>query len=271
VIVERRQIRDPASLREISMAAALEAATLIRSRLGTARVLRSKSSPTDAVTQTDLDAEHLIRGLLVEATPEAGIFGEEGGGTRPGADLQWVIDPLDGTINFLYGLPVVAVSIAAVQEGVVVAGAVVDVLQREVFSAAVDRGARLDEAPIHVVERRAISQSLVTTGFSYQAAARQRQGQILGRLLAEARDVRCFGSCALQLCWVAAGRTDAHFERHTQLWDHAAGALVAKEAGATTELPCPENDDLIIAATPGIFLQLASLVDESAELPAAES
>jgi myo-inositol-1(or 4)-monophosphatase len=270
-MAEDARVLGTARLREISIAAAVEAAALIRSRLGTARVLRSKSSPTDAVTQTDLDAEQLIRDILIGATPDAGIFGEEGGGTRPGAGLQWVIDPLDGTINFLYGLPVVAVSIAAVQEGVVVAGAVVDVLQREVFSASIDQGATLDDEPIRVVERHDLSQSLVTTGFSYHATARQRQGQILARLLVEARDVRCFGSCALQLCWVAAGRTDAHYERHTQLWDHAAGALIARGAGARTELPCPENHDLIIAATPGIFRQLAYLVDEPGEVPASGS
>lgn len=271
MMAEGRQGHDPARLRGISIDAGREAASLIRARLGTATSLRSKSSPTDAVTQTDLDAEHLIRGILAEATPDAGIFGEEGGGTRPGADLQWVIDPLDGTINFLYGLPVVAVSIAAVLEGLVVAGAVVDVVRGEVFSAGIDQGASLDDAPIHVVERHDLSQSLVSTGFAYQAAARQRQGLILERLLVEARDVRCFGSCALQLCWVAAGRTDAHYERHTQLWDYAAGALIAKAAGATTELPCPENDDLVIAATPGIFRQLANLVDGSGEVAATPS
>jgi myo-inositol-1(or 4)-monophosphatase len=219
-----------------------------------------KSSPTDVVTQTDLHAEELIRSRVLEATPDAGILGEEGGTTAPGLRLQWVLDPLDGTINFLYGLPLFAVSVAAAVEGEVVAGAVIDVLRGEVFSAHVGGGARLDGEPIAVSECAELAKALVTTGFSYQSQLRDLQGEVAHRVLSRARDLRCFGSAALELCWVACGRVDAYFQRDTEIWDRAAGALIAAEAGARTELPCPENDDLAIAAAPRVFDDLWTVV-----------
>ena len=153
-------------------------------------------------------------------------------GRRPaGRDLQWVVDPLDGTVNFLYALPVVAVSVAAAVDGAVVAGAVVDVVGAETWSAAVGHGARLDGDPIGVSTCPALDHALVTTGFSYRAEIRRRQGDVVGRLLPAARDIRCFGSAALQLCWVGAGRADAYFERDIKLWDYAAAALIAARSG----------------------------------------
>jgi myo-inositol-1(or 4)-monophosphatase len=226
--------------------------------------VRQKSSPTDEVTQTDLRAEELIRRLLREATPEAGVLGEEGETTEPGARLQWVIDPLDGTVNFLYGVPLFAVSIAAALDGEVVAGAVVDVLRDELFSACLGGGARRDGEPIEVSACTSLPNALVTTGFSYQAEVRALQGEVAHRILSRARDIRCFGSAALELCWVACARVDAYFQRDTEIWDRAAGALIAAEAGARTELPCPENDDLVIAAAPGIFDDLWTVVQFAA-------
>src|SRR4051794_10468970 len=157
------------------------------------------------VTQTDLRAEELVRRLLRERTPAAGLLAEEGGRTEPAARVQWVIDPLDGTINFLYGVPLFAVSIAAAVDGEVVAGVVIDVLRDELFSASAGRGARRDGEVIAVSDCQVLPEALVATGFSYHAERRLLQGEVAHRLLAQARDLRCFGSAALELCWVACG------------------------------------------------------------------
>jgi myo-inositol-1(or 4)-monophosphatase len=248
----------------MAVAAAQASAALIRASVGRATWLGEKSSPTDVVTRTDLDAEQLIRRMLADTTPGAGILGEEGGQTLTGEPgrLQWVVDPLDGTVNFLYSLPVIGVSVAAALDGDVVAGAVVDVLRDETFSASAGHGARLGGSPIEVSQCQALEQALVMTGFSYRADIRGRQGSIVGSLLPAARDIRCFGSAALQLCWVGAGRADGYFERDIKVWDYAAGALIAREAGAVTELPCPENDGLVIAAPPAVFDELRSVVEQ---------
>ena len=218
-----------------------------------------KSSPTDIVTETDLRAEALLTERLLEQTPGAGILGEEGGTTAPGARLQWVLDPLDGTINFLYGVPLFAVSVAAAVDGEVVAGAVIDVLREEVFSAHLGGGARLDGTPIKASACASFASALVLTGFSYHGDERAQQGEVARRLLPRARDIRCFGSTALELCWVACGRADAYYQRGTAIWDRAAGALIAAEAGALTELPCP-NEDLVITSAPAVFDELWAVV-----------
>jgi myo-inositol-1(or 4)-monophosphatase len=201
---------------------------------------------------------------LEKRTPAAGFLGEEGERTRPGARLQWVIDPLDGTINFLYGVPLFAVSVAAALDGEVVAGAVVDVLRGEVFSAHRGGGARRDGEPISASSCASLPMALVATGFSYQAELRLLQGEVAHRLLARARDLRCFGSAALELCWVGCARVDGYYQRDTEIWDRAAGALIAAEAGARVELPCPENDDLVIAAPTGVFDDLWAAVQLAA-------
>jgi myo-inositol-1(or 4)-monophosphatase len=260
-------LHDVRELETVAMSVARASAALIRANVGKATRLGEKSSPTDVVTPTDLDAEHLIRQLLADATPGAGVLGEEGGQVpTPGGDdaarLQWVVDPLDGTVNFLYSLPVVAVSVAAALDGDVVAGAVVDVLRDETFSAAAGLGARLGRDPLAISQCRSLARALVMTGFSYRADIRGRQGKIVQALLPVARDIRCFGSAALQLCWVGAGRADGYFERDIKLWDYAAGALIAREAGAVTELPCPENDGLVIAAPPAVFDELRAVVEQ---------
>jgi myo-inositol-1(or 4)-monophosphatase len=237
---------------------------VIKSEHGRPDPVARKSSPTDVVTETDLRAEELVKRLLGEATPAAGFLGEEGGTTEPGARVQWVVDPLDGTINFLYGLPLFAVSIAAAVDGDVVAGAVVDVLHDELFSAHCGGGARLNGDPIAVSSCAALPEALVATGFSYRAELRSLQGEVAQGLLSRARDIRCFGSAALELCWVACARLDGYFQRDTEIWDRAAGALIAREAGARVVLPCPENDDLIIAATEGVFDDLWAAVQFAA-------
>jgi myo-inositol-1(or 4)-monophosphatase len=256
--------RPPAELERIASRTARAAAELVTRGYGRPRAVGRKSSPTDIVTQTDLSAEELVRRHLLEATPEAGILGEEGGEVAPGARLQWVIDPLDGTINFLYGVPLFAVSIAAAVDGEVVAGAVVDVLRGELFSAHSGGGARCDGRPIAVSTCASLPQALVTTGFSYLADLREIQGEVAHRLLSRARDLRCFGSAALELCWVACARLDGYYQHGTEIWDRAAGALIAEEAGARIELPCPENEELVVAAAPGIFEDLRAAVQPAA-------
>jgi myo-inositol-1(or 4)-monophosphatase len=260
-------LHDVRELETLAVSVAGASAALIRANVGRATRLGEKSSPTDVVTRTDLDAEHLIRRLLADATPGARVLGEEEGRARApgggdGSRLEWVVDPLDGTINFLYSLPVVAVSVAAALDGEVVAGAVVDVLRDETFSASAGHGARLGGIPLATSQCQSLARALVLTGFSYRADIRGRQGTIVQALLPAARDIRCFGSAALQLCWVGAGQADAYFERDIKVWDYAAGALIAREAGAVIELPCPENDGLVIAAPPAVFDQLRTVVEQ---------
>jgi myo-inositol-1(or 4)-monophosphatase len=250
----------PEALEQIASGVAREAAAVVMRTYGRPDPVGEKTSPTDVVTQTDIRAEALLSERLRELTPSAGILGEEGGTTAPGARLQWVLDPLDGTINFLYGLPLFAVSVGASVDGEVVAGAVMDVLRDELFSAHLGGGARLDGRPIAASRCTTFATALVLTGFSYHADERAIQGEVVRHVLSRARDVRCFGSTALELCWVACARSDAYYQRGTAIWDRAAGALIAAEAGARTELPCPENEDLVISATPGVFDDLWSAV-----------
>jgi myo-inositol-1(or 4)-monophosphatase len=254
----------PAELEGIAANTARAAATLVTAAYGRSDPVALKSSPTDFVTQTDLRAEDLVRRLLREQTPAAGILGEERGTAAPDARLQWVIDPLDGTVNFVYGVPLFAVSVAAALDGEVVAGAVVDVLRDELFSAHLGGGARCNGESISVSSCESLPDALVATGFSYRAEVREQQGEVAHRLLSRTADLRCFGSAALELCWVACARLDAYFQRDTEIWDRAAGALIAHEAGARIALPCPENDELTLAATHGVFDDLLAAVQNSA-------
>lgn len=237
------------------------AAEIVSDGFGRSTRLADKSSPTDIVTDVDVASEAAIRAQLTAETPHCGIIGEEDADTEPQARLQWIVDPLDGTVNFSYGAPIFAVSIAAAVDGDVVAGAVVDAVRGDVFSAARSRGARCNGADMAVTDCRRLDQALIATGFSYQPDLRAQQGDVIRRLLPAARDIRCFGSAALNLCWVGAGWIDGYFERDTKLWDYAAGSLIVREAGATIELPCPENEGLSIATTPAIFEPLRLIVE----------
>lgn len=202
-------VADVSAWESIAIAAARRAAVLIRSSVGRAVGVGLKCSPTDVVTQTDVDAELLIRRMLLEATPSAGLIGEEGEPTSPAAELQWIVDPLDGTVNFTYAVPIFAVSIAAAYSGSIVAAAVVDVMRDEVFSAGLGTGSRLDGESIRTSECATLPTAMVATGFSYRAGLRVEQGEVVRHLLPIVRDIRCFGSAALELCWLACGRVDA--------------------------------------------------------------
>lgn len=242
---------------------ARNAATFVRSNLGQASTAGVKSTPTDVVTHTDLESERQIRSELLLRCPGSSIEGEEFDDQLGDTGIGWIVDPIDGTVNFLYGLPVVSVSIAATMEGKVVAGAVVDVLQGEIFSATAGEGARSDGAEISCATPASLDQALIGTGFAYDAQRRAREADLLTHVLPACRDIRCMGSAALNLCWVAAGRLDGFFERHIQTYDYAAGALIAGEAGASVELPESNNTDLTMAAAPRVFDPLRSLVGQT--------
>jgi myo-inositol-1(or 4)-monophosphatase len=228
--------------------------------------VRAKSTPTDPVTVVDTETERLLRERLAVLRPGEHVLGEEEGGMPADRDreLTWVLDPIDGTVNFVYGLDTYAVSVAVQRAGVSLAGAVANVPSGALYSAAVGHGAHVQRAdvrtPLRVSAAAELSMSLLGTGFSYVREQRQRQAEILTSILPEVRDVRRMGSCALDLCMVAAGQLDAYYEDGVHVWDWAAGALIAAEAGATLRLPTGDGavggPGLIVAAAPGVAAAL---------------
>ena len=227
----------PAELLALAVDVAREAAELVRSRrLGGVDVAATKSSVTDVVTEIDRASEELIRARLLAARPGDGFLGEEGGSDESGTGVRWVVDPIDGTVNFLYGLPQYAVSVAAEVDGAAVAGVVVHVPSRVVYTATLGGGAFRDGVPLAVRGPAPLGQQLVLTGFSYDAGIRGIQAAAVSALLPKVRDIRRLGSAALDLCHVAEGTADAYVEEGLNLWDHAAAGLIAREAGARTEL-----------------------------------
>ncbi|KAA0084669.1 inositol monophosphatase [Mycolicibacterium sp. P9-64] len=263
---------DPESLRAVAEGLATEAAEFVRRRrtevFGAAAepdaggsAVRAKSSPTDPVTIVDTETERLLRDRLAALRPGDPILGEEGGGAarvEAGRPL-WVLDPIDGTVNFVYGIDGYAVSVGVQIDGASVVGAVANVPTGEVFSAALGHGAHVRRGgvstPLRCTAVDDLAMALVGTGFGYAREQRVRQAEVLARVLPDVRDVRRLGSCALDLCMVAAGRMDAYFEDGVHVWDWAAGALIAAEAGAQLILPPVdggESDLLIVAAAPGI-------------------
>lgn len=223
----------PAGLRDLALEVARSAAVLVRERrVAGVSVVDTKTSATDVVTEVDRASEELIRQLLLEARPDDSILGEEGDDHVGTSEVLWVVDPIDGTVNFLYGLPQYAISIAAEVEGHVVAGAVLDVVSDVEFAAARGEGATKDGVPLHVRPPADLSHQLVLTGFSYRGDLRAAQGQQVARLLPQVRDVRRMGSSALDICHVAEGAADAYVEEGSQRWDWSAAALIATEAGA---------------------------------------
>lgn len=273
--------RDPETLRAIAEKLAAEAAGYVAARrrevfgpdAGSTGAVGSKSTPTDPVTVVDTETEELLRDRIADLRPGDVVLGEEGGG--PGAvgsgSVTWVVDPVDGTVNFVYGIPAFAVSVAAQIDGVSVAGAVADVSTGDVYSAARGGGAHVRGA----AGRRRLScsgatdlaMSLLGTGFGYAPARRAVQGRVLAALLPQVRDVRRLGSAALDLCMVAAGRLDAHYEHGLNVWDWAAGALIAAEAGAVVRLPAAgEPVGLTLAAAPGVAAAVSAALERCGAL-----
>lgn len=233
------------------------------------RQIRTKSSETDMVTSGDQATEQFVRRRLAELRPGEPMLGEEEDGDAEEAvvatGLRWVVDPIDGTVNYVYGYPWYAVSIAAEFDGVPVAGAVVEPVSGRVWSAARGRGAALDGTPLRASACSRLDLTMVATGFSYQPDRRRRQAAMIAALLPRVRDVRRGGSAALDLCAVAAGWVDGYVEHGLHRWDWAAAALIAVEAGAVVRLPGGHSDmgrDSVFAAAPGIVDKLgAALID----------
>ena len=252
---------DDADLLAIATGLAVEAGELaLRRRREGVSVAATKSSPVDVVTETDREVEAFIRSRLAQLRPDDGFFGEESDAADSASGLTWVVDPIDGTVNFLYGIPAWAVSIAVVEGGpdprtwTAVAGCVVNAVLGEVFTASRGQGAFLGDECIAVSGADDLALSLIGTGFSYAAETRRIQAAVVADLIGRTRDVRRIGAASLDLCSVAAGRLDAYYERGLSPWDHAAGALIAAEAGAVvTGLDgAPASREFVLAATPGI-------------------
>jgi myo-inositol-1(or 4)-monophosphatase len=255
-------VADAHRLVELARTVALEAAGLVaqRRRAGVS-VAATKSSPVDVVTEADRAAEELIHRRLLEERPEDGFVGEEGGGTASASGVTWVVDPIDGTVNFLYGLPQYAVSIAAREGDEVVAGVVVDVAKGECFTATRGGGAWLGEERLSVRTDAVAGRQLVATGFHYEREVRILQARAAAELLPHVRDIRRLGSAALDLCALAAGRLDAYVEEGLHEWDLAAGGLVAAEAGAQVAVHTGAGGkDCVLAAPAADFDAFAELV-----------
>jgi myo-inositol-1(or 4)-monophosphatase len=255
---------DERELMDVAERVAAEAAELVREAWeGMARGrevgVETKSGETDVVTAVDLESERLIRARLAELRPGDGIVGEEGGagestGDGPG-QVTWVVDPIDGTVNFLYGLPWFAVSVAAQVDGESVAGAVVEPASGRRWTAARGHGSWLDGRRLAVTGPERLEVTLVATGFAYNAERRVRQARFAAELLGRVRDIRRPGAGSLDLCAVAAGWVDASVEHGLSRWDWAAGALIASEAGAVVSVSGADpalGPDATFAAAPSI-------------------
>jgi len=252
-----------ALLRELAEAVAREAGRQLRDAFGGPGVnVVSKSTPTDLVSEADHAAERLIRARLAAARPDDGFLGEEGTDRAGSSGLRWVVDPLDGTVNFLFGIPQWAVSIACEDDGGALAGVIYDPMRDELWSAERGGDARLDGRPVRGSGRTELATALVATGFGYDAEVRRVQAAVAAELLPHVRDIRRLGSAALDLAWTAAGRYDAFYERGLNHWDRAAGDLLCTCAGlAVYELePAPPAAGGVLVAAPELADALAAHV-----------
>jgi myo-inositol-1(or 4)-monophosphatase len=227
------------------------------------RDVQAKSSPTDLVSEADLAAERTLRELLARHRPGDAVLGEEGGQDERGeTELRWVVDPLDGTVNFLFGIPQWAVSVACEDAEATLVGVVHDPLRGETFAARRDGPATLDGTAIAGSGRDDLATALVATGFAYDASIRAGQAEVAARVLPRVRDLRRMGSAALDLAWTAAGRYDAYYERALNPWDLAAGGLICRRAGLDVR-PLPATGSLpagLLAAPPALAEPLLELV-----------
>lgn len=242
-----------------------------RRRIDGVQIAASKSSPEDVVTAADRETERLIRSLIAGARPDDGVLGEEDGLVAGTSGLTWIVDPIDGTVNYLYGRPHWAVSIAVVEGDPdpltwsAIAGAVVNPSTGDVFTASRGSGSFLGGRRLRVREAE-LNLALVATGFSYAAETRRRQGLVVADLLTHVRDIRRAGTASLDLCDVAAQRVDAYFERGLRPWDHAAGALIAAEAGATVHGAggSAADERFLLAAPPALARDLGRVLGDTA-------
>lgn len=266
---------EPQELAELAAGCAEEVGKRIRTmREEGVRVAATKSSITDVVTAADREAERLLVEALTRARPEDGVLGEEGAGVIGTSGITWVLDPIDGTVNYLYDIPAYAVSVAATVADPdafadgrrAIAGAVYNPRTGELFHAWHEGGAYLNGTPIRVVdgaERPSLAHALVGTGFGYTAERRKEQASVVAELLPQVRDIRRIGAASYDLCLLAAGRLDAYYERGLQPWDYAAGAHIAHEAGARLlgrDADTPPGEPLLVAAAPGLAEELRATI-----------
>jgi myo-inositol-1(or 4)-monophosphatase len=257
----------PAAL-ALAIEAAREAgALLLEMRRSPATGVRSKSSATDLVSAADERAERAIVTTIRKRRPDDALVAEEGSSARGSSGVSWYVDPLDGTINYLYGIPHWSVSICCADTAGPLAGVVFDPLRDELFSAARGGGAHLGDRRLAVTDKRDLSSALIATGFGYVAAQRETQGRIIANVVGDVRDVRRFGSAALDLSWTAAGRFDGYFESVENPWDWMAGAMFVREAGGRVTLLEPKDPAFprIIASGPGIHDDLVTLLARAIE------
>lgn len=235
---------------------------MVLERHGERHDIETKASDLDLVTEVDRAAERLIAAELLAARPDDSLLGEEGTGVVGTSGVEWVIDPIDGTTSYYYGLPGFSVSIAARTGAGVVAGCVVAPAIGAEYSAAMGSGAALNGRPVRCRDTTDLSLALVGTGFSPDHQRRARQGRTFAEILPQIRDIRRMGSAALDLCTVAAGQVDAYFEIGLSIWDYAAGALIAAEAGAVTivEPDRATGRAFVVAAAPGVADELVALL-----------
>jgi myo-inositol-1(or 4)-monophosphatase len=247
----------------LAIRAARQAGELLLERFrGPASGVGSKSTPTDLVSDADRDSERLLIDLISAARPRDGFLAEEGGSGDSASGLRWVIDPLDGTVNFLYGIPVWCVSVAVEDPAGAVVGVVYDPNRSETFVGVRGQGAWLNEEPIRVTRETAMAQALIGTGFAYDSSIRDAQAGLVRRLLPVVRDIRRLGSAALDLCALACGRLDGFYEAHMGPWDRAAGVLIVHEAGGVvSDLSPPTGEGTgVIAANPPLHDSLRNFI-----------
>ncbi|MGI8762130.1 MAG: inositol monophosphatase family protein [Jatrophihabitantaceae bacterium] len=258
---------DPDLVRELAELAAefaRGAAALVRRFSARRVVVSTKSTDTDLVTDADRATERWLVAQIARARPGDATLGEEGGARAGRTGVRWVLDPIDGTVNFVLGLRRYAVSVAAEVDGAAVAGAVCDAASGELFRAQRGGGAYLDGRRLHGPRPVPLAQAVLGTGFGYDAGVRARQGELLAAVLPRVADIRRLGSASLDLCAVAVGRLDGYFETGLSPWDHAAGALIASEAGCLVSglRAEPPDERLTAVAGPVAAAELFSLLDE---------
>jgi myo-inositol-1(or 4)-monophosphatase len=271
-------IRPVSELLTLARSIAIEAGALASLRRAEGvEVAATKSTVVDIVTEADREVERFILGRIADARPADGILGEEGGTATSTSGISWVIDPIDGTVNYLYGIPSYAVSIAVVEGDPDpltwkdTAGVIFNPASGELYTGEVGGGAFLNDRPIRVAEPVELERALVATGFAYAGEQRARQGALIARLLPLVRDIRRQGTASLDLAYVAAGRVDAYFERTLSPWDHAAGAVIARAAGARVAgwEGAPPSRAFILAANPDLAERLEAALHELGETPGA--
>lgn len=261
--VRSERSNTPRALLDLAVIAAREAGDLlVRGRPDALRADATKTSPTDVVTEMDRASERLLRDHLLAQRPGDAILGEEGGASAGSSGVRWILDPVDGTVNYLYGLPHWAVSVAAEVDGQVVAGVVHAPVLGHTWTATVDSPARQDGQTVVVSQPGGLPMALLATGFGYTPQRRARQAQVLSGLLPRVRDIRRAGAASVDLCLVASGAVDGYYEQGLKPWDLAAGALIASRAGAVVGglSGRPAGEAMLLAAPPGIFAELAALL-----------